>query len=70
MPYWEETIKKAEAKGPKALISLVIQTLEAWADTDRILWTQTGSQDAYNRMTNYSALAYALKRALRLLARA
>ncbi len=61
----EELLKRKEKEGPEALINFVIDRLEAWADTARIIWTQTGSEDAYNQMRNYSVLAYALKKALK-----
>ncbi len=64
---YEEILRQKENDGPEALINFVIDKLEAWADTARIIWTQTGSEDAYNQMQNYSALAYALNKALKML---
>jgi len=35
---------------------IVIDRLTAWSDSARIIWTQTGSEDAKNQMENYGRL--------------
>ena len=66
-PLWDDVIKQTEEEGPEALIQLVKDRLEAWADSARIVWNGSGSEAAKNEMENYTALAYALGKALMLM---
>ena len=65
-PLWDDLIEQTE-EGPEALIRLVKDRLEAWADTARIVWNGSGSEAAKNQMENYSALAHALGKTLKLM---
>ena len=46
------------------ILRAVIDRLDAWADGERIVWTQTGDTKAQNRMTNYGRLSWLLGRIL------
>lgn len=44
---------------------IAIDRLTAWQDTARIIWTQTGSEDAKNQMENYGRLIEHLEEAIK-----
>ncbi|MER3407661.1 MAG: hypothetical protein C4292_02420 [Nitrososphaera sp.] len=60
---WEERVARAAAEGPLGLIRLVRATLEGWADMHRESWTESGLEAHFYYVCNYSALAYALRKA-------
>jgi len=61
-------MEKKETESPEKGLVVAVQEatdrLTAWADTHRMIWTNTGDESHKNSLENYCRLAYRLKEGL------